>query len=47
MAYLQQKPGLGEVRVNWTALLGLAAVVALSVGAWGAAIKAGIALLVR
>jgi len=47
VALIQQKPGLGEVRVNWTALVGLAAVVALSVGAWGAAIKAGIAFLVR
>lgn len=47
MAPIHQRPGLAEAHINWTALVGLAAVVAVSVGVWGAAIKAGIALLLR
>jgi hypothetical protein len=35
----------GAMQVNWTAVLGLLALLAVSVGVWGAAIRAGIALL--
>ena len=38
-----EAPGSGGM--DWTAILGLLAVVAVSIGIWGAAIKAGIALL--
>jgi hypothetical protein len=37
----------GEIRVNWTAVIGVVAIVTVSIGIWGAAIKAGMALLVR
>jgi hypothetical protein len=34
-----------EMRVNWTAVLSILAMLAVSVGVWGAAIRAGIAFL--
>ena len=34
----------GEMRVNWTAVLSILAMLAVSFGVWGAAIRAGIAL---
>jgi hypothetical protein len=33
------------LRVNWTAVLSILAMLAVSFGVWGAAIRAGIALL--
>jgi hypothetical protein len=41
----RQLDSFGAVRVNWTAVLGILAMLAVSFGVWGAAIRAGIALL--
>jgi hypothetical protein len=41
----RQLDSSGAVRVNWTAVLGILAMLAVSFGVWGAAIRAGIALL--
>ena len=41
----RQLDSSGTLRVNWTAVLGILAMLAVSFGVWGAAIRAGIALL--